>query len=825
MIACPSAEKLSEFLSGSCPADESTRIESHISECPACCEFCLSAGSDGELLSEIRGAMECDEVVYSPIPASVQAAEVPEVFPVQDHPPGADSIEGYRLIRELGRGGMGVVYLAHQNSTKREVALKVLIEGPFASTTARRRFEREVELASRFTHPHIVTVLESGLARGRPYVAMQYIAGERLDRFVKNRALAVRDILLLFAKICRAVGYAHQRGVIHRDLKPSNILVDSAGEPHVLDFGLAKQEHEIAPYTVSVAGQLVGTVPYMSPEQVRGSADIDVRSDVYALGVVLYRLLTGRFPYDVTKDVRETFGNIASAAPIRPRQVRRDLERDVETIVLRALAKEPARRYQSAAQFAEDIERFLSRKPIEARRDEAFYVATKFLGRHRMGVSIALVLAGLSTVAGMATIRQRAAQVRQEVATLLAQVVDDFTRAAALTAVASPAVQGGFVEATRQYVESPAYTERITGARGAILADPAAFWASVEGGMLGINGEWLEIAELPPDSFATFMPEFLEKARSGTNRQKYVAFCLIGQFSLPNPMAAKICEESAKSESNAGVAAAARWAAQRLGVDVAAARTDATIPDDISGLTFVRIPGIEVQSSGPRRSDTDAFSDEGLPMGRIQVEPFLLASSEVTWKAFKPFIAHPAASKTYERRDWMEHVIEALPEKSRPETAVGYVTLDTARAYCRWLSQRGETASPPHRYRLPTEAEWEHACRGGGSRRFCYGDNAKYARYFARCEGNDPSGPTAGSRMPNEFGIFDMHGGLWEWTNSRYPPELLTDTSLKEQELWIYRGGAYYSPAVRCRCAQRNYGSGAATDYNGFRIVLEFVEP
>ena len=824
MIVCPTREKLGDFLAGTCGEAESTRIENHIAECSSCCEYCLSAGSDQELLSEIRSAMGFEGKAASPdAQTMIDATLTSRDASKHDDRLGVDPVEGYRIIRELGRGGMGVVYLAHQDSTKRDVALKVLLDGPLASTTAKRRFEREVELAARFSHPHIVTVLDSGLARGRHYVAMQYVQGERLDRYAKSRRMSVRDLLALFAKVCRAVGYAHRRGVMHRDLKPSNILVDAAGEPHVLDFGLAKQENEVVPYTVSVPGQLVGTVPYMSPEQACGdSADMDVRSDVYSLGVILYRLLAGRFPYDISKDVRETLDRIATAAPIRPRRIRGDLDRDVETIVLRALAKERERRYQSAAEFAEDIERYLSRRPIEARRDEALYVFNKFLRRHRFAVGTAMMFVVLVAAATTATLRRRAADLQQEVAAILVELVDNFPKAAARIAGASERTHEALRETLHHYVSSPAYTERIAGTRGAILASADAFWESVDRGMLGMHGEWLELAELPPDEAAKLIPRLVEKTRGATDREKYVAFCLIGQFARPDAQVAKACVEAARTESNPGVAAAARWAAGRLGQNVAAAQTEETFPDPVSSLTFVRIGEHDGRRGGPVAFDPDRFPDEGLPDEPVDIRSFYLAATEVTWQVFAPFLDDPAVAAVYPRRnrDWMESAIAILPTESRPDAAVGYVTLEAARTYCRWLSDRGRDASPPRRYRLPTEDEWEHASRGGGAGRFCYGDNVKYARYFAHCDGADSTWPIAALRMPNAYGLFDTHG-LWEWTDTRYPSELLNDPAMKTQELWVYRGGAYHSPAVRCRCAQRNYGSGAATDYNGFRIVME----
>jgi len=213
-------------------------------------------------------------------------------------------IPGYEILEEIHRGGQGIVYRAVQLGTKREVALKVMLEGPLADEVTRRRFEREVELAASLRHPNIVTILDSGVSQGRYYFAMEYIDGLRLDRYLAQVRPSLRQTLQLFVKICEAVNFAHQRGVIHRDIKPPNILVDWAGEPHVLDFGLAKplqtaDARESTVAVVSVSGQLLGTVAYMSPEQTLGGQNVDVRSDVYSLGVVFYEALLGQLPYSV----------------------------------------------------------------------------------------------------------------------------------------------------------------------------------------------------------------------------------------------------------------------------------------------------------------------------------------------------------------------------------------------------------------------------------------------------------------------------------------------------------------------------------------------
>lgn len=310
-----------------------------------------------------------------------------------------ESVPGYRVERVMHRGGQGVVYRATQLSTDRVVALKILRDRPFRSAIDRARFEREVEVLGDLDHPNIVRIVDSGESDGRGYIAMDFVDGLALDR----AAVAdVRDRLRLFAAVCDAVHAAHLRGVIHRDLKPGNILVDAAGQPKVLDFGLARRfalegDDLSSISTMTETGHFVGSLPWASPEQVSGTgASIDLRSDIYSLGVILYQLLTGQFPYRVTGPVRVIAEDIATAAPVPPSFIVREIGDELETIVLKTLSKEPDRRYQSAGDLARDIRRYLAGEVIEAKRDSIAYVLRKQLRRHWLPASAVAALVAVA---------------------------------------------------------------------------------------------------------------------------------------------------------------------------------------------------------------------------------------------------------------------------------------------------------------------------------------------------------------------------------------------------------------------------------------------
>lgn len=329
------------------------------------------------------------------------------------------TLPGYADLRERYRGGQAVVYEATQASTRRPVAIKVMRGGPFASPRDHARFEQEVHILAQLRHPNIVTVHDSGSVAGCAYFVMDFIPGRPLDEYVAHARLDQRKMLALFAKVCEAVNVAHLRGVIHRDLKPSNIRVDPNGEPHVLDFGLAKVSEfdaiaEGREQSMTATGQFVGSMPWASPEQASGRPGaIDVRTDVYSLGVMLYYLLTGRYPYDVFGNIRDVLDNILRVEPARPSSVGSRINHELETIVLKCLAKEQARRYQSAGELARDIRHYLAGEPIAAKRDSALYVLRKTAQRHKFGVGVAamiLVIVIGSSVALFALYREAAAQ-------------------------------------------------------------------------------------------------------------------------------------------------------------------------------------------------------------------------------------------------------------------------------------------------------------------------------------------------------------------------------------------------------------------------------
>lgn len=367
------------------------------------------AGDDDALAREVLALLSQEE---RPVRIVEEGLVSGTTDASQAHP---ERVGPYRIASILGEGGMGVVYRAVQEEPiRREVALKLVRRG-LDSDSVLRRFQWERQSLARMHHPHIATVLDAGTDdHGHPWFVMPLVEGRPITKFCDEEQLGVSERLELFGEVCRAVQHAHQRGVLHRDLKPGNVLVRRVGNrpvPTVIDFGIAKAllpgDEELSA-GLTLEGQRIGTPAYMSPEQLHGDeSDVDTRSDVYALGVILYELLAGSHPWAETGDTaptaetdrtapspsdavtQEDSNERARERGTSPRELRRLLRGDLDTICLMAVRSEPERRYASAAHLADDLERYRRGEPVSARPDSWRYRAGKFVRRHPAGVSAA----------------------------------------------------------------------------------------------------------------------------------------------------------------------------------------------------------------------------------------------------------------------------------------------------------------------------------------------------------------------------------------------------------------------------------------------------
>lgn len=385
-----------------------------------------ACGADLTLRKQVETLLAHDQTFTTDLQAAVGLAAIEITEPVDGQ------VGNYTIVRRIGEGGMGVVFEAEQMHPRRRVALKVIRAGRFATERTHRLFQREAEVLGRLQHPGIATIYESGMMGDhQPFLAMELVTGRPLDQWLDQeqppKSLRRDDVagrLRLFRAICDAINYAHQNGVIHRDLKPSNIFIledrgtqtgagtDSGGSTgalvKILDFGLARV-HEAGDATVlTEAGMVQGSVPYMSPEQARGETHrVDMRSDIYALGIVLYELLTNRHPYlDRFRGLAEALPQILDAPPRPMREVAVRVDEDLETITRKALEKDPAQRYQSVSALIADLDRYLADLPIVARPPSTWYQVRKLIQRHRAMFGAALVTLVLLIAFTLTTIVQ-----------------------------------------------------------------------------------------------------------------------------------------------------------------------------------------------------------------------------------------------------------------------------------------------------------------------------------------------------------------------------------------------------------------------------------
>ena len=317
----------------------------------------------------------------------------------------------YELLEEIARGGMGVVYKARQQSLNRIVALKMILSGELASDQEVSRFQMEAESAAALKHPHIVNIHDVGVEAGHHFFSMDYIEGRNLEELILENPLAAQQAASYLLEIAQAIEYAHQQGILHRDLKPSNILVDQTGATHITDFGLAKQIQKDGQLTGS--GQLLGTPAYMSPEQAAGEREhFGPAMDVYSLGAILYALITGGPPFRAESTL-ELIIQVLKLEPIAPRLMNPKIPRDLETICLKCLAKDPRRRYSSAAKLAADLDRWLNNRPIQA-RPVSFLERTWRWCRRRPAIACLSLAVAIAIIAGSYTSWRYAIQAQHE---------------------------------------------------------------------------------------------------------------------------------------------------------------------------------------------------------------------------------------------------------------------------------------------------------------------------------------------------------------------------------------------------------------------------
>lgn len=476
----PEARLLDAFAAGALDGDELDRVVGHLEVCETCRARIDGIVTGDGFLSRLRQAAT---LVGHPPAAPAErrrqawalrrriqhdTAPLGAREPPAEEPATPREVANYEILREVGRGGMGVVYLARHRGLQRLVALKMILSGGFASEAERQRFQREAELAARLEHPNIVRVYEAGVHDCHPYLVMEWVSGITLADRIGADPWSPSDAAGLIETLARAIDAAHRKGVVHRDLKPSNILLatDTSGEPSgpmawavpkIADFGLARAIE--GGDRLTSTGLAIGTPEYMAPEQANRGARAGPTADVYALGAMLYQLLTGRLPFMADTPI-EVLQALCTTEPVAPRRLRPGLPRDLETITQKAMEREPTRRYASAGELAEDLRRFLDGQPILAQPPTALTRIVKWARRRPSLASLtaALAVVTLGAFTGLTALWAEAAQSRDraKVAALEAANRGDAERRAryrAAVAAAEAQIELNNLDAARVFLE------------------------------------------------------------------------------------------------------------------------------------------------------------------------------------------------------------------------------------------------------------------------------------------------------------------------------------------------------------------------------------
>ena len=761
--------------------------------------------------------------------------------------------ERFDDLEPLSKGGMGALYKATQKRPVRTVVLKVMLAGRFASPRYRLRFEREMMAIARLTHPHIVSIYECGQVEGQPYFTMEYVDGLHIRSYADSQRLKKREVCELMCHVCDAVAYAHQRGVIHRDLKPSNVLVDREGRPRVLDFGLAQlDDGDSDLQRMTESGEIMGTPAYMSPEQTLGRPhEIDVRTDVYSIGVMLYELLTGRLPYTVDRSrPLESMRTVREVNPKKPSTVNRVVDRDLEAIVMKCLAKRKEARYSSAADLAADMRRYLQGNPVDARPATTFYQVRKLVWRNRavflpivaatlMAVALTAVLiwhlvrssdlakrdADIAREAGKALVRRQKGVVellrefeglQEKVDDLLAQGKPGKAfRLAKLAQAYLPMDEGvdELVEMTTERVLS--YTdERIdetrrlvrglhyTRARGELKALMA---LSGELTVPSARGRIKALADSFDDACWQSCQAQVQNGKGGIK--------VLSDFATECPRSVHRAEACKRIRQ---LTESIRYAGWPFDVAEAARRQKATaellgVPP-VSALRLGKdvVMSLALVPAGEFRMGDSHKGAAASPQRVVRItRPFYMGATEVTVAQY--------SLVTGQKYD-----------PSRAQFPMGGISWEQAVDFCRRLADMTGLS-----VRLPTEAEWEYACRAGTPTRFSFGegDNAdgpgRYAWY--RDNSEDAPGP-AGKKLPNAWALHDMHGNVLEWCADRHGvrrpgSEPYDDpTGPATGDLRVLRGGCWRDAEDKLGAPWRTSGApGDATAVNGMRVCVDVL--
>jgi serine/threonine protein kinase/formylglycine-generating enzyme required for sulfatase activity len=747
----------------------------------------------------------------------------------------------YQILGLLGTGNMGEVYLAQDHEGNRRVALKVPQAAILESDAALLRFRREAEAIGRLRHRNICPLFEFGEANGRAFIAMGYVEGKPLSHYLRGRKRQPsRQIAVLFRKLAQVLEYSHQEGIVHRDLKPANIMIDQEHEPVIMDFGLAYEINAEEQTRLTQTGIIIGTPAYMSPEQIRGSGEgVTAASDIYSLGLVLFEALTGELPYKGT--MAALFGQILTQDPLFPSYLNPDVDETLELICLKMMAKEPSDRFASMGEVQASLADYLRGKPVRVAMSawDELPLIPSMSGKSWSDVT-AENTSGESAVSnlprsGIQKVANRSDEVNSSAAPwTLFHVLLVFTsitfgilaitfgvlaldrhwqvemlseqlqwqarqQAKPVRPIPDLAVASG-VESRDQNPEVPRANLLVQ----AKPSDVPPFGAASQGNtsfvpppamrMPGVEAKLPEIPAAVPRPEQSYIP-LKPQQLSDSSRAQLGMSQPVGPQGRPasgalprvSELRTQLIQMARKSQQHVPAPG------QEFGFAVS----------DVLIVCCWCPPGkFKMGASASNASHPDDL----VTISR----GFFLSQTECTQRLFHTIM--------------QGHPLRATPDARLPVTNVSRAD---AFAFCSRLSQllqSSERRIPEIVVTLPTEAQWEYACRAGSDTEFGAPiPSEAELEQFAHFGKRSAAYPVA-SRRPNSWNLFDMHGNVHEWCLDKYQPELQGKVNpfATEGEGYVFRGGATNSTAVDCRCSSRFQSSSGdgGTDL-GFRFLIK----
>jgi len=798
--SCPDPEQLLALVMGRLPDAELGPISVHLTQCAACEQTLVALEENSDtFLDQLRGPLPPSKTAQN---AAYQQAirrvkeTAQKVTRAASAAPGPTQFGDYRLLVKLGQGGMGVVWKAEHQRMKRLVAIKMLPPAKMKSPDLIRRFYREVEAAACLSHPNIVTAYDAGECQTVHYFVMEYVEGQDLARTVKQYGplppqLAAGYVL----QAARGLHYAHSKGIIHRDIKPANLLLDCEGTIKILDMGLARIEHVTmvdAPEgdRLTQSGEVMGTCEYMAPEQALDTRAADARSDIYSLGCTLYRLLVGHPPFEGDTLMKVLLAHREAPIPSLV-ALRSDVPPLLDAIFARMVAKQPADRYQSMAEVIADLEDLLSRR-ANSRGESSSTDTLAFLqdfaekrgtGNGKVGAKEKASPRRRSARGNVRATGEGGGRILARIAQWVTSIFRWKSRTQALVlATAAGAVL-------------------VFGAILVTIRDP--------------QGHTIAQLNVPSNSQIV-----VSHADAGTPSTKPAVHPAAREGPSPPLALAPFDAPTARQHQQ-------QWA-DYLGVPVEWTNS--------IGMRFMLIPPGEFDRGSTAEEVTAALAampdswrsyrervPTETPRHRVRISrPFWMAACEATQREYQQvtgtnpsgFAAAGEKADRVSGRDTSHYPVER-------------VSWHEAVEFCRRLS--AATAEQLHTYRLPTEAEWEYACRAGSTTRWCCGDDETELNDYAWClsNGQAKTHPT-GEKRANAWGLHDMHGNVWEWCADwfgPYPDRPCVDPSgPTEGELRVFRSNPFQAPPMCQRSAYREkLDPEKFNSSGGFRVVCEIA--